>query len=455
MENTTTESIHIGGDAGGSQLYFADSVAIGYQAFDDVGTNSKATCYSVGIGYQAVKSIYCNGCGSVAIGYQAAFDGSSSLRKCCYMVNTDIGYRAGAFTDASTAQNYGCANTRIGYCAASQSLCNHSGVVIGAMAACCLCRQSGQVYIGMQAGVNNKDPFGNIAIGCQAQMCGFRPHYSIYIGGMAGYCAGYGCNSIYIGQCAGCKAYYSRYSVTVGHRAFCTSGCRNCYGVTIGALANANTYCGQYSVAIGFCAACANYYTRCSLYLGAASASGVSYSSWACNEQSIGYGATGNGNNTATIGNGSTTKINLRGPISKGGGSFRIVHPNPKKKSKWLNHSFVESPTAGDNIYRWTVDVCNCEHSMPLPEYYKYLNENNMAWVKPLGHFGEAYAEVDSKEENLIIKSNKDGKYNILLVGTRKDEDAARAWNGVEEDMTESDILSNKNRIEEDVVKIN
>ena len=46
-------------------------------------------------------------------------------------------------------------------------------------------------------------------------------------------------------------------------------------------------------------------------------------------------------------------------------------------------------------------------------------------------------------------------KYNILLVGTRKDEDAARAWNGVEEDMTESDILSNKNRIEEDVVKIN
>ena len=92
---------------------------------------------------------------------------------------------------------------------------------------------------------------------------------------------------------------------------------------------------------------------------------------------------------------------------------------------------------------------------MPLPEYYKYLNENNMAWVKPLGHFGEAYAEVDSKEENLIIKSNKDGKYNILLVGTRKDEDAAKAWNGVEEDMTESDILSNKNRIEEDVVKIN
>ena len=37
----------------------------------------------------------------------------------------------------------------------------------------------------------------------------------------------------------------------------------------------------------------------------------------------------------------------------------------------------------------------------------------------------------------------------------RKDEDAAKAWNGVEEDMTESDILSNKNRIEEDVVKIN
>ena len=377
------------------------------------------------------------------------------------MGNVDIGYRAGSFAE-STAASLGCNNVRIGYCTASKSLCNFSSVIIGALAGCCVCRNGYNVYIGMQAGQNNKDASATTVVGYQAQMCGVRPNYAIYIGACSGYLAQYGCNSVYIGQCTAYKGYYSRYSVGIGHRALCTCACRNCLSVSIGALASYYLHCGFYNVSLGFGAGCSSTLTRCSLYIGSCARSCFAFGSssgWFAiftgNEHAIGYNSVTNGTNTTTIGNSSTTKVVLCGPITKGGGSFRIVHPNPKKKSKWLNHSFVESPTAGDNIYRWTVDVCNCEHSMPLPEYYKYLNENNMAWVKPLGHFGEAYAEVDSKEENLIIKSNKDGKYNILLVGTRKDEDAAKAWNGVEEDMTESDILSNKNRIEEDVVKIN
>ena len=54
-----------------------------------------------------------------------------------------------------------------------------------------------------------------------------------------------------------------------------------------------------------------------------------------------------------------------------------------------------------------------------------------MSWVKPVGHFGDAFAEVDEKQENLIICSNKDGQYNVLLIGTRKDE-AVKEWEGVE-----------------------
>ena len=122
------------------------------------------------------------------------------------------------------------------------------------------------------------------------------------------------------------------------------------------------------------------------------------------------------------------------------------MHPNPKKKNKWLFHSFVESPTAGENIYRWSVDVCGCSCSIGLPDYYKYLNENDMAWVKPIDHFGSAYAEVDEEQDNLIICSNKDGRYNVLLIGTRCDEHGAEAWLGTERDMVKDDIIQHADK---------
>ena len=57
-----------------------------------------------------------------------------------------------------------------------------------------------------------------------------------------------------------------------------------------------------------------------------------------------------------------------------------------------------------------------------------------MAWVKPVDHFGRGYAEVDSSGDNLVICSNKDGCYNVLLIGTRCDDHALQAWKGVEQD---------------------
>jgi hypothetical protein len=40
--------------------------------------------------------------------------------------------------------------------------------------------------------------------------------------------------------------------------------------------------------------------------------------------------------------------------------------------------------------------------------------------------------EIDINEENINIKSNEDGVFNVLVVGTRKDKDAVNAWMGVE-----------------------
>ena len=163
-------------------------------------------------------------------------------------------------------------------------------------------------------------------------MCGIRPNYAIYIGACSGYCAGYGCNSVYIGQCTGFKAYYSRYSVGIGHRALCECACRNCLSVSIGAYASYYNHCGFYNVSLGYGAGCSSTLTRCSLYIGSCARSCFAFglasgwfAIWMGNEHAIGYNAVTNGVNTTTIGNSSTTKVVLCGPITKGGGSFRMV----------------------------------------------------------------------------------------------------------------------------------
>ena len=124
--------------------------------------------------------------------------------------------------------------------------------------------------------------------------------------------------------------------------------------------------------------------------------------------------------------------LDVTGTLSKGAGSFKIDHPNPEKPDKTLWHSFVESPTAGDNIYRWQVEVKGNSHQIELPDYYKYLNENHQIWISPVKHFGQGYGEVNEDETFIEITTNQDGIYNVLLIGTRKDEVAKRAWKGTE-----------------------
>jgi hypothetical protein len=139
--------------------------------------------------------------------------------------------------------------------------------------------------------------------------------------------------------------------------------------------------------------------------------------------------------------NGWSACIRLCGCLTKGGGTFQIVHPNPSKKGKWLHHSFTEAPTRGDNLYRWSINVSDREHSIELPDYYKYLNENSTVKISPVGHFGRAYGKIDENQDNLIICADQDGSYNILLMGTRCDEFALKGWHGVEQDMNERNKL--------------
>lgn len=122
------------------------------------------------------------------------------------------------------------------------------------------------------------------------------------------------------------------------------------------------------------------------------------------------------------------------GNLSKTGGSFKISHPNPEKTdTHWLYHSFVESPTAGDNIYRFSEELIAGDNIIDLPDYYNFLNEDTMVWISPVEHFGRGWGKyVDGVDNKIKVCVDQDGIYNILVIGTRKDADAAKHWKGTE-----------------------
>jgi hypothetical protein len=127
------------------------------------------------------------------------------------------------------------------------------------------------------------------------------------------------------------------------------------------------------------------------------------------------------------------------GTLSKSSGSFKIPHPDPIKaeQGKFLKHSFVESPTAGDNIYRFNVIAVNCSASIELPDYYKLLNSNDQVYVNAKKHLGYGFGVVNDEQTKVDITTNTDGEYNVLLIGTRKDKIALESWNGTEVDAVE------------------
>ena len=139
-------------------------------------------------------------------------------------------------------------------------------------------------------------------------------------------------------------------------------------------------------------------------------------------------GGSGVGNGTNDDGT-----VTIKGALAKGSGTFKIDHPDPTKtNTHYLQHSFVESPTGGDNIYRWTITTTNKIHTIKLPDYYKFLNKDDMIWVSALNHFGRAYGTVNDEQTEINITADTEGTYNILLVGTRKDPTILRHFKGVE-----------------------
>lgn len=104
--------------------------------------------------------------------------------------------------------------------------------------------------------------------------------------------------------------------------------------------------------------------------------------------------------------------------------NFEIPHPKPSKSATHvIRHGTVESPSAGDTLYRYKVQSTkgNDLQYIDLPDYFIYLNKDVQIFVTPQGHFGNGYGKLNRETEQLEIHCQYEGEYNILIIGTRND----------------------------------
>jgi hypothetical protein len=119
--------------------------------------------------------------------------------------------------------------------------------------------------------------------------------------------------------------------------------------------------------------------------------------------------------------------------LDKWNNYFSIDHPDPAKCDQYrLIHAAVEAPTAGDNIYRFQITIQNCSAVVPLPDYYRFLNEDDYVSVTPADNLGAAYGQMNQEQTEISVCSDRDGKFDVLVIGTRKDNKAKMNWYGAE-----------------------
>jgi hypothetical protein len=255
--------------------------------------------------------------------------------------------------------------------------------------------------------------------------------YNVILGTCAN-CRLYRACSTYGNVIAGWEAgmqYLGHDSTIIGYQAARTQGCTgtgSCSNIYIGYKANSM---------------CTVMYNNCcNIAIGASTHTGGN-PQWNCNIL-IGHCLSNTTACQTILGGpaGCITNTYLCGCIIKGSGSFAIPYPSKGKHGKWLYHSYVESPTRGDNLYRWSINTNNCKYSIELPDYYRHLNENSAVKISSVGHFGKAYGKVSEDGNYLNIYSSQDGKYNVLAVATRCDAHALGDNFVVEKDMNERDL---------------
>jgi YD repeat-containing protein len=122
------------------------------------------------------------------------------------------------------------------------------------------------------------------------------------------------------------------------------------------------------------------------------------------------------GGNALVAGN-----LNVIGNVSKGGGTFKIDHPQDPY-NKYLYHSFIESPDMM-NVYNGnTVTDSLGYDTIDLPNYFGSLNKDFRYQLTCIGTFAQAIVLEEIENNQFVIQTNKPKvKVSWQVTGVRRD----------------------------------
>jgi len=113
--------------------------------------------------------------------------------------------------------------------------------------------------------------------------------------------------------------------------------------------------------------------------------------------------------------------VNISGKLHKGGGGFKIDHP-VDPASKYLSHSFVESPEMM-NIYNG--NVTTDDHgaaTVVLPDYFETLNRDFRYQLTPVGQMAQAAVTGEIRDNRFTVQTDKPGvTVSWQVTGVRQD----------------------------------
>src|SRR3954452_5912307 len=127
------------------------------------------------------------------------------------------------------------------------------------------------------------------------------------------------------------------------------------------------------------------------------------------------------------------------GSLSKAGGGFRIDHPM-EPSSRYLNHSFVESPDMM-NVYNGNVTTdIDGNAVVELPRYFEALNRDFRYQLTVIGQFAQAIVAEDVRENRFSIRTDRpEVRVSWQVTGVRPDAWANDHRPEAEEDKPEEE----------------
>lgn len=131
------------------------------------------------------------------------------------------------------------------------------------------------------------------------------------------------------------------------------------------------------------------------------------------------FTSAGTGTRFASVHNGNVT---VTGSISKGGGTFKIDHPQDPE-NKYLIHSFVESPDMM-NVYNGNIVTdANGIANVSLPSYFQAENVDFKYQLTVIGQFAQAIVLSEIENNKFVIQTDKPNvKVSWQITGVRNDK---------------------------------